>query len=318
MIVTLTPNPALDVTYAVRSVALGGSHRVTDVRARAGGKGVNTASVLTAMGCPCVAVAPVGGASRAAYAADLRRRGVRADLVDSPVDVRRSVAVVEADGRATLFNEAGAAQPLAVWGRVVDAVRALMSTASVLAISGSLPEGVDPDFVPDLTREAVSRGVQVILDVAGDSLTRSLAARPALVKPNLSEAAATLVGAGRGHLGAADAARMLVEAGAGAAIVSQGAKGLTALTRDSALLHASLPQPLRGNPTGAGDALTAALAAELDARGGLPTRRDELASVLSRAVAWSAAAVLQPVAGMLDPADVDRLRPSVEIKEITA
>ena len=60
----------------------------------------------------------------------------------------------------------------------------------------------------------------------------------------------------------------------------------------------------------------APLAADLDGIADLPTGRDDWAAVLRRGVAWSAAAVLQPVAGAVDPADVDRLLPTVEIEEI--
>ncbi|WP_217925238.1 PfkB family carbohydrate kinase [Barrientosiimonas humi] len=102
--------------------------------------------------------------------------------------------------------------------------------------------------------------------------------------------------------------------GAGAAIVSDGAAGLTLVSGDGIRLVGRLPEPLQGNATGAGDALTAALAAGLAE--GVPTGRDAWAETLRTGVAWSAAAVLQPVAGAVDPADVARLLPRVEIEEI--
>lgn len=318
MIITLTPNPALDITYAVESVTLGTSHRVTDVHERAGGKGLNTAAVLTTMGRDCVAVAPVGGPGRTTYEADLRARGVRAELVDSPVAVRRSVAVVERDGQSTLFNEAGSEQPAVVWEHVVAAVTRLAPGASVLTVSGSLPQGTDPDLVRHVVCSAQSLGVRVVLDVGGDPLARALAASPTLVKPNLAEAGTVLARWVSRPVSAGEAARMLVAAGAEAAVVSDGARGLSLFTERSGgvALSAWLPTPLHGNATGAGDALTASLAADLDLHGGLPVDREQWADALRRAVAWSGAAVLQPVAGDVDPADIDRLRPTVEIEEI--
>ncbi len=62
------------------------------------------------------------------------------------------------------------------------------------------------------------------------------------------------------------------------------------------------------NPTGAGDACTAAIAAGLAA--GLPWPE-----MLATAGAWSAAAVLTPVAGDVDAADVARLGPRVRVEE---
>ena len=316
MIITVTPNPALDLTYAVPSVALGESHRVASVSERAGGKGLNVAAVLTSMGHRTVAVAPVGATDVDLFASDLGARRVPHRLVPSPCPTRRSVAVVEAGGRATLFNEPGVGQSQRVWDQVAHEVTALAAQASVLTVSGSFPPGTDPELVRRLTRLAHEAGLRLVLDVSGVHLSRALALRPDLVKPNRIEAAQTLTGLGRGEVPSVPgAARALVAAGARAAIVSDGTNGLV-LVHDDLALRAYLPRSLSGNPTGAGDALTAALAADLDGIGDLPTCREDWAAVLRRGVAWSAAAVLQPVAGAVDPADVDRLLRTVEIEEI--
>ena len=316
MIVTVTPNPALDITYAVPGVALGESHRVASVSERAGGKGLNVAAVLTSMGHPTVAVAPTGEMDVDLFRSDLAARRVPHRLVPSPCPTRRSVAVVEASGRATLFNEPGIGQSQRVWDRVVDEVTSLAPQASVLTVSGSFPPGTDAELVRRMTRLAHESGLRVVLDVSGIHLSRALGLGPDLVKPNRVEAAQTLTGLGRGEVPSVPgAARALVAAGARAAIVSDGTNGLV-LAHEDVLLRAHQPRPLSGNPTGAGDALTAALAADLDGIPDLPKGVEAWAAVLRRGVAWSAAAVLQPVAGSVDAADVDRLFPSVEIEEI--
>lgn len=328
MIVTLTPNPALDITYAVPTVTLGDSHRVGSVTERAGGKGLNVASVLATMSTEggVVAVAPVGALDRELFAADLDARRVPHRLVESPCPTRRSVAVVESDGRATLLNEAGVGQSRRVWQLVTDEVERLAGSARVLTVSGSLPPGTDPDLVLRLTELAHAHGLLVVLDVSGEALARALPAHPELVKPNRSEAAGVLRALAEATHGsthgatapdptAQQAAYALVEAGARAAVVSDGAAGLV-LVHGELALRARLPRALTGNPTGAGDALTAALAVALDRADGLPDGAGAWEPVLRRGVAWSAAAVLQPVAGALDPADADRLAPDVEIEEI--
>ncbi|OFE14233.1 hypothetical protein BA895_11515 [Humibacillus sp. DSM 29435] len=337
MILTLTPNPAVDITYRVAAVTLGESHRVEHVTERAGGKGINTAAVLTSMGLDCLALAPVGEATQPFFADDLDGRGIRHHLVRAPHPTRRSVALVDDAHEATLFNEAGAPMPDAVWHEVIRQVERLGGPGGVLTVSGSLPAAAPTDLVALITQAAHEAGLRVVLDVSGPALSNALAFAPELVKPNRGEAAATLTAlkpgascadarAGSGaesqtETSAVELARLLVEAGAGAAVVSDGAAGL-ALASGSVTLRAWLPQALQGNPTGAGDALTAALAASLDdlpddrmppAR--LPDDRDAWAEVLRRGVAWSAAAVLQPVAGTIDPGDVARLLTTVEIEE---
>jgi tagatose 6-phosphate kinase len=314
MIVTLTPNPALDITYAVPHVSLGESHRVGSVSERAGGKGLNVAAVLTAMGRRAVAVAPIGELDLDLFASDLDARRVPHLLVTSPCPTRRSVAVVEADGRATMLNEPGVSQSQRVWDRLVDEIARLALGARVVTVSGSFPPGTDADLVRRVTEMAHEAGLRVVLDVSGIHLTRALGAGPDLVKPNRVEAAVTLTALGSGEVPSVPgAARDLVAAGARAAVVSDGTNGLVLVHEDVAL-RAHLRRPLSGNPTGAGDALTASLAADLG--DGLPHGRDAWAAVLCRGIAWSAAAVLQPVAGSVDPADVDRLLPTVEIEEI--
>lgn len=316
MIVTVTPNPALDITYAVPVVALGESHRAASVSERAGGKGLNVAAVLTAMGRQAVAVAPAGETDVDLFRSDLTARRVPHRLVPSPCPTRRSVAVVEAGGRATLFNEPGVGQSQRVWDRVVDEVAALAPRASVLTVSGSFPPGTDSELVRRLVRLAQEAGLRVVLDVSGVHLSRVLGLGPDLVKPNRVEAAQTVTGLGRGEVPSVPvAARALVAAGARAAVISDGTNGLV-LAHDDLLLRAYLSRPLSGNPTGAGDALTAALAADLDGIGDLPQGVDAWSAVLRRGVAWSAAAVLQPVAGAVDPDDVDRLLAAVEIEEL--
>ncbi|WP_347354503.1 hexose kinase [Intrasporangium sp.] len=314
MIVTVTPNPAIDITYAVHAVTLGASHRVASVHERAGGKGLNVAAVLTAMGRDSVALAPVGSGERALFETDLRDRGIAHHLVESPCATRRSIAVVDAAGEATLFNEAGVPQPAAVWQALTDAVSELCVAGSVLTISGSLPENAPVDLVATVTGIGAARGVPVIVDAAGAPLVAALAKQPALVKPNRVEAQSAVAALGSGAGSIAELLRALVDAGARAAVISDGADGLHLLHADVAL-HARLPEPLSGNATGAGDALTAALAAELEDAGGLPQGPEAWGRALRRGVAWSAAAVLQPVAGAVDPADVARLEQAVEVKE---
>lgn len=72
---TLTPNPAVDVTYLVPALAPGGSRRVAEARERAGGKGVNAAGVLASMGRRSTVVAPVGVSNLAAFGDDRGARG---------------------------------------------------------------------------------------------------------------------------------------------------------------------------------------------------------------------------------------------------
>lgn len=315
MIITLTPNPAVDVTYRVPELRHGGSHRVRDVRRRAGGKGVNTAGVLARTGTPHACVAAVDETLQAWWDEDLRDRGVRPEslTVPAPWRTRTSVVVVTDDHEATVLNEPGDAPPAGTWaalGRhVTDLASSSSTTRPVVAVCGSLPggqQGDPPHELLDLAEDLVQAGMPLVVDGSGPWLRQVLGLRPALVKPNAAEAAVTT-----GEEDPLEAARALVRSGARAALVSAGADGLVLVLEDGRCWRGHPGRRLDGNPTGAGDAATAAATAYL-------LRRDlaeDPASLLRQVIAWSGAAVLHPLAGDLDPdrlpdlADAARVEP---------
>ncbi len=305
MIVTVTLNAALDITYDVDEVLPHGSHRVTAVRQRAGGKGVNVASVLARAGCEVVATGYAGGRTGADLCADLDVRGVPHRFVDGG-DARRTVTVVSAaDGDATVFNEPGPVVPADAWTSLVRLVGDLVRGhgAGVVVLSGSLPRGLPADASSQLVGAARANGARAVVDVDGAALRDAVTAAPEVVKPNRHELLATT--------GCADIATgvgVLRSSGARDVVVSDGADGLLVFPLRGRPLRAWLPTRLAGNPTGAGDALAAALAHGLQAGEAWPV-------VARRAVAWSAAAVLQPVAGEVDPDDARDLESQVRMEE---
>ena len=309
MILTVTPNPAIDVTYEVDALAPGASLRVETPVARAGGKGVNVARVLRQVGLDALAVVTAGGSSGDDLVADLVASGLPHRVVRTGAPTRRSVAIVDrAAGDTTILNERGgllaAPEAAALLRAVADGLGAGgLGTGSLgtgspgrpscLVVSGSLPPGAPESLDADLVRAAHDAGVPAIVDAVGPALLAACAAGADLVKPNREELAATT--------GATDpvaGARALLDAGARRVVVTLGAEGMLAVdaARPDDVTRARLPRTLRGNPTGAGDAAVAAAAVSLAGHG--PAALDDL---LRRAVAWSAAAVLAPLAGELDP-----------------
>jgi 1-phosphofructokinase family hexose kinase len=298
VILAVTPNAALDITYEVDELVPHQSHRVTAVRQRAGGKGVNVASVLARMGRPVMATGLVGGAAGNEIRADLEARGVVARFVDGGGNSRRTVNVVSAvHGDATIFNEPGPELTGPGWQSLVAGLDSLLGevAATVVVLSGSLPPGLPDDAYAELVDVGHAHEARVIVDADGAALRGALRSGPELVVPNRAELARAT---GAQDLAVATAA--LRELGARNVLVSCGADGLVLMPEEGSGWHARLPAPLSGNPTGAGDALVAALAAGLV--GGSTWQQ-----MARDAVTWSAAAVLQPIAGEIDPADVARL-----------
>ncbi|MEU6809016.1 1-phosphofructokinase family hexose kinase [Streptomyces sp. NPDC046831] len=289
MILTVTLNTALDITYRVPSLRPHASHRVTAVAERPGGKGVNVARVLAALGHE-VTVTGFAGGGTGRLLRDLLAG--TPGLVDALVPVagatRRTTAVVdERTGDTTQLNEPGPVIATAEWSAFQDVYAELLGSASAVALCGSLPPGLPVGAYAGLVRAARAAGVPVLLDTGGEALRRGVAARPDIIKPNADELA-ELTGSHEPVRAAQDTRRR----GAGAVVASLGAEGLLAVTTEGRW-RAAPPDRIHGNPTGAGDSAVAGLLSALVEGLPWPDR-------LARATALSAASVLSPVAGEFD------------------
>jgi len=288
---TVTLNAALDVTYPVDRLAAGATHRVGEPAVRAGGKGVNVARVLRRLDVAVVATGLAGGHSGALLRAELAEAGVPEAMFPIQGETRRTVAVVERSGEATMFAEPGPSVTAAEWTGFVEHYRALLAGVDLVVLSGSLPGGVPPDAYATLVRAA---DVPVLLDADGPPLAAGAAAGPAVITPNRRE---LLAATGLSPL----------SLGAEAALVSDGPAGMTAYTRDG-VWTAMPPERIVGNPTGAGDAAVAALVACWHLA--WPER-------LANAVALSAAAVRSPLAGDFDQDFYESRKASVLPRRVT-
>jgi tagatose 6-phosphate kinase len=210
--------------------------------------------------------------------------------------------VDSSNGAATLFNEPGPRVPPATWEDLEAKLAARLPEAAALVVSGSLPPDTDDDACARLVRLAVAHGVTVLVDTVGENVLRAAAAGADIVKANSSELLDTT---GRSDVTAA--AMTLRRRGATAVVASLGEAGMIAWT-PGGCWRAAPPARVVGNPTGAGDAATAALVGGAVAGAPWPDR-------LRDAVALSAAAVLQPTAGSFDMDHYREFVPRIVVEE---
>ncbi|MFI9382302.1 1-phosphofructokinase family hexose kinase [Kutzneria sp. NPDC052558] len=263
MIVTLTPNPAVDRTVAVPALLRGEILRASAPMVEASGKGVNVAKALLGNGYAAKAVLVADRALREL----LSEAAVPFEAIDGPV--RTNVSLLEPDGTVTKVNEPGMELSEADRERLL--AMTLAAGGDVIAASGSLPPGTPGDFYAELVDRAAA---PVAVDTSGSALKAVIAARPLLVKPNLDELA-ELVGRRPQTLAdAVEAADAVRADGARAVLVSLGADGAVLVDASGATHGESVVDRPR-NTVGAGDALLAGFLA-----GGLP-----------EALAYAAAAV---------------------------
>lgn len=301
MILTVTPNPALDLTWHVDRLTLGATHRVPTAASRAGGKGLNVARVLHAQGQDVLALATVGGATGEAFAAELAASGVPHRLLPVTAATRRSAAIVDdLRGETTVLNESGGPLSPGEAAALAQTIGELARSAGAVVLSGSLPPGFGPDELADLVARLAGAGIPVVADTSGPALSAAARGGAHVLKPNREELMAAT-----GREDPIAGARELLGIGARLVVVSLGAAGLLVVARAGRPLHARLPRALHGNATGAGDAAVAAIAAAVasgdDLWSDTDAAADARADLARRATAWSASAVLMPLAGELSP-----------------
>jgi tagatose 6-phosphate kinase len=290
VIVCVTPNPAVDLTYRVSEHRVGEVNRVHEVASRPGGKGVNVGLVLRALGMEALHAVPLGGDTGRWI--EQRLIDLGASTLSFPIDgeTRRTVTVVPPDAHPTGYSEPGPTMTESDWTWFTDLIvdRVRERRADAVVISGSLPPGLDGRDLAGAVRRFRQEGAIVGVDTSGAGLLAAAEAGADFVKPNADE----LVRA-TGVLAWHEAAHALIDAGAKLVAVSHGSEGLNCCTAVRCI-RAVTPKMV-GNPTGAGDATVAGLVEALVAG------RD-LEEVAAAAAATGAAAVLRDTGGEIDSA----------------
>jgi tagatose 6-phosphate kinase len=315
VILVVCLNPALDITHHVPVVDWAGVNRPRAVEVRPGGKGLNVARTLLALGAEVLVIGLAGGTTGDAVRARLAELAVPSELTPIAGETRRTFAVLDQARRTSaLFNEPGPAVRAPEFREFFDLFERSVARAQATVLSGSLPPGLPADSYATLIGAARAAGGPVVLDAHGDALRLGAAAGPAIVKPNLDEledlaaGPLSLAGDGTGRPTVASAGADLRAAGADAVVVSLGPAGLRAVTADGGW-QAVPPVVDARNPTGAGDAVVAGLTFGLVTGQPWPDR-------LRDAAALGTAAALAPVAGEFESDDYKRIRADVMITEM--
>jgi 1-phosphofructokinase len=284
MILTVTPNPSLDRTYAIGPLHLGEVNRAAGETVEASGKGVNVSRALHAAGTATLAVLPAGGTEGEHLRELLEADGLPYALVPVAAATRTNTTIAESGGRTTKVNSPGAPLRPAERDALVAMVARHAAPARWAVFSGSLPPGSERDLLPRLIAAAKDAGARTAVDTSGEALAVAAGCGVDLLAPNAAELAALtgrpLPPAGPDLVVAAARAAAEVGARTGSALlVSLGADGALWVA-DGVARHGVAPPVTPVNTAGAGDALLA---------GWLYGDGD-----LARAVAWGTAACLMP------------------------
>jgi 1-phosphofructokinase/tagatose 6-phosphate kinase len=312
MIVTVTLNAAIDRTLTVPNFQRGRRHRASAGLTLAGGKGINVARALKALGVPVVATGLVGGATGTRIVEALTQEAILNDFVRIDAESRTSTAVVDPTGGTyTEINEWGPVVTTEELETLLEKLHYLSQGAEVVVFAGSLPRDVDDEFYAEAIRDLNRRHVRVVLDCDGEPLRCGVEAEPFLVSPNQAEAESLVGHEFHDEEDFQVALRRIAERGARNVLITNehGCLALLRADREERRLRAVAPKVDPVSDIGAGDALLAGfLAARAQGR--------TLEEALRAAVAVGAASTLEIGAGRFDPRQAGRLQGGVEVSEL--
>ncbi|MCF5722062.1 1-phosphofructokinase [Pseudomonas syringae] len=301
-ILTLTLNPALDLTVRLATLEPGAVNRSETMLTHAAGKGVNVAQVLADLGHQVTVGGFLGEDNPQAFEALIARRGFADAFIRVPGETRSNIKIAEHDGRITDINAPGpfvdeqAQQELLKWVTMIG------PEFDAVVVAGSLPRGVSPQWFQGLLEQLKSLGLKVALDTSGEALRAGLKAGPWLVKPNTEELAEALGNA-------TDAVSQLHRLGVEHVVVSDGAAGVSWFSPGRSL-HATPPKVSVASTVGAGDSLLAGMLHGL-------LSGDTPEHTLRRATAIAAMAVTQIGFGISDDAQLAQLESGVVVRPLT-
>lgn len=257
MITTVTLNPAIDRTITVDTFVYGSVNRVGSSREDMGGKGINVARILGALGTECRATGFIGRRNLAQVESLLARDAIRCDLVPVEGTTRLNTKLLESSSRTTTdLNEAGFRVGETELAALKDKIAALAAESTFTVFSGSVPPGLPDTIYRDLVRLA-GPACHTVLDADGELLRNGLEASPYLIKPNIHELENAL---GRRLPEAADivaaAREIITRHGVTYVLVSMGGDGSILVSANAALKAEPIKVDVRGT-VGAGDSLLA-------------------------------------------------------------
>lgn len=257
-IVTLTVNPAIDVSCVADEVIPMRKVRTRDERYDPGGGGINVARVIHELGGEAVAFYLAGGLTGQALEGLIERSGIAAVRVPVSGLTRVSHTVYETStGHEFRFTPEGPEVTEAEWQHCLEVLSVI--DGDYLVASGSLARGMPVDFYARVARLVQARGAKLVLDSSGSSLHWALDAGVHLVKPSRRELEHLL---GRKAQTPADEealAREVVDSGRAEIVaLTLGTAGAVLATRERTLRLPS-PKVETRSAVGAGDSFVGAM-----------------------------------------------------------
>ncbi len=307
MILTVTLNPAIDISYHFDNFSLDHSNRCLKTIKTAGGKGLNVARVIKQLNGDVLTTGFLGGELGNFIQKELNKEAIANDFLLTTKETRNCIAILS-DNKQTEILEAGPTIEKEEQNAFLLKFEKLLDKVEIIVVSGSLPKGIENSFVEKLFALANAKSKLVIADLSG-SLLRDIIFKfqhkPTIIKPNSEEFASLF--ANNDNF---DVKKELIKncRNIEMVLLSLGADGSYFKIKNK-LYKINIPQVKCVNPVGSGDSTVAGLAYAID-------NNLELLEAVKLANACGISNCMNEKTGVIEIQQVKQLIADIQIEEI--
>ena len=300
-IITLTPSPALDFSFATETLAPNRKMRCGAPQIDPGGGGVNAARAAHRLGADVFALFAAGGVLGEALIEALNAEGLPSQAVRVASDTRLAFHARETStGNEYRFNFSGGAMTAGEIEKMLSILKEHTGKGDYVVGSGSLPENAPEDFWARAASITKTAGARFILD-STDGEPAAIREGLYLLRKNRLEAAELAGEDLEWPKGTERFARRFIDANPLEKLVlTHGGEGALMASRNGGVVYAAGHDVPIVSAVGAGDAFVGALTTAF-----LKGKPD--ADALRFAMAAANGALQTPGTALFDPAEVMRL-----------
>lgn len=309
MILVVCMNPAIDRISEADCLRRQNVKKIKTTAYSAGGKGINAARVLKALGADSLTVGFSGGHAGRFFEALLESEGLDGEFAQIKGITRMNATLLDAKGRGEMHivdrgpaveaEEAGLFRDLFM--RAVDGGK-----FACALFCGSLPPGVPQNFYRGLISAAKKRGLRTAMDSSGRPLQSGIRAKPDIIKPNSRELD-ELAGVRLKKIGEKTDFALKLEIPE--TVVSMGRRGSFAVSGKEIFRALPLKTPCV-NSVGAGDAM---LAGYVFSR---VLKKESIEKALLKGAACAQASLSSRMPGRIAPENIEKFEKRLKLKRL--
>lgn len=250
MIYTVTLNPALDYDIYADKLILSELNDASNVKFRAGGKGINVSIMLNNLGERSIALGYIAGFTGEYILKDLNKQNIISDFINIEGTTRINVKLKTNDGETEI---AGISPKITkeAYDLLLEKISKLKKQ-DILVLSGSVPKCLDKDIYKKISEKTCAK---VVLDTRGDILLQNIH-NNLLIKPNIKELEQAFNKKLNTPHEVYEVCKVFFEKGVENVLVSMGSYGAM-LVKPNKILISNVPKGKVINTIGAGDSTVA-------------------------------------------------------------